>query len=181
MNQLNTDIKLGKTGNSPVLSGTWDPQSGKLYINGSGLRDVLVYDPATESVRAFDFPGPVVDMAFAPSGSRSFVLYSETFDEKALIVNWAYLTSVALPKPADLENWGISQRACWTPDGSQIATWNFEENPDPTLRIFSATREKELFERPNPTYSAAACDNIRLGAVRSRRRLRWRRHPGADP
>ena len=157
MNLLNADIKLRKTGN-PFLSGTWDPRSGKLYLTGSGLPDILVYDPATGSVEGIRSPGPILDLAFAPSGSRAFALISESsLEEQALIVNFTNLTSVTLQKPADLESWGVSQQACWTPDGSQIVTWDPEEAQDETLRIFSAGTEKQLFERPGATFSAAAC------------------------
>ena len=182
VNLLNADIKLRKTGN-PFLSGTWDPQSGKLYLTGSGLPDILVYDPATESVEGIRSPGPVLDLAFAPSGSRAFALISESsLEEQALIVNFTNLTSVTLQKPADLERWGVSQQACWTPDGSQIVTWDPEEAQDETLRIFSAATEKQLFERPGATFSAAACGKtFALGPYVAARRLRRRRNSSADP
>ena len=158
LSQLNADIRASQRSKYPFLAGTWNPRNGDLYVYGSGLRDILVYRPATGQVFTLSPGAPVYDMAFAPRGSRAFIL-QETNSAKGIarIVDFSTGTSVTVPRPASLLGWGPDQRACWTPDGSEIVTWNPVEAQDQTLRVFSPRTGAELFERAGATFSAAAC------------------------
>jgi WD40 repeat protein len=162
LSQLNADLRADlfkpEFASDPALAGIWNPQTGDLYLYGSVLHDILVYRPATAQIFTLNMGNPVPDMAFAPTGSRAFIL-QETGSgaEYARIANFGNGTSVTVPRPADLGGWGIDQRACWTPDGSEIVTWDPTEAQDETLRVFSPKTGAELFERAGATYSAAAC------------------------
>jgi WD40 repeat protein len=159
LSQLNADIRaeLGSSGYTsyPGLAAAWNPQNGDLYLYG--LRDLLVYRPATAQVFTLDMGGAVAVMAFAPTGSRAFILQGTSSGENARIANFSNGTHVAVPRPADLGTWGVDQSACWTPDGEEIVTWDPVEAQDETLRVFSPQTGAELFERAGATYSAAAC------------------------
>jgi len=159
---LNADIRADLFSPSlasyPDLAGTWNLQTGDLYIYGSGLRYILVYRPATGQVFTLNMGDPVRDMAFAPAGSRAFILQeTDSAQGYARIANFSNGTSATVPRPSDLGGWGVDQSACWTPDGSEIVTWDPVEAQDETLRVFSPQTGAELFERAGATYSAAAC------------------------
>jgi WD40 repeat protein len=160
LTQLNAAIRaeLGRSGYTsyPGLTAAWNPQTGDLYLYGA-VRYILVYRPATAQVFTLDMGGAVPVLAFAPTGSRAFILQATSSGEIARIANFSNGTSVAVPRPADLGTWGTDQSACWTPDGDEIVTWNPVEAQDETLRVFSPQTGAELFERAGATYSAAAC------------------------
>jgi WD40 repeat protein len=61
--------------------------------------------------------------------------------------------------PVPLEtNGGPNETACWTPDGSELVTWDPVEAQDQNIRIFNATTGSTLLVRPGGnTFSAAAC------------------------
>jgi WD40 repeat protein len=161
---LNADIQAAVLSRYPGLTGTWDPQAGNLYLYGPGIRGIVVEQPAAGQVRLLNTTGPVSEIAFAPSGSRAVVFLSTTgFQEEALIVNFATLTSMALQKPADLFAWSEDHLACWMPGSTVIATWNPVEAQDETLRVFSAQTGAELFEHSGATFSAAACGATAVG------------------
>ena len=173
LSQLNADIRADQLGKSVLgvltgtadLNGAWDPQSGDLFLYGPGLRGILVFLPATGRIVALRTPAPIFDLAFAPSGSRAFVFAynASSFQGLARIVDFSTGTFVTVQEPASLySGWGINETACWTPDGSEIVTWNPLEAQDQTLRAFSPRTGAELFERPgSTTFSAAACGAIR--------------------
>jgi WD40 repeat protein len=123
---------------------------------------VLVYRPATGEVVTRNLGGPVDDLAFAPSGSRAFIVRETnqiSAPTIAQIVNLGNGARMTVRPPASLRatGWSLSARSCWTPDGSEIVTWNPDEAVDPVLRVFSPVTGAELFERGGATYNAAAC------------------------
>jgi WD40 repeat protein len=143
------------------LAATWDPQTGQLFVYGPDLRGILAYRPAARRVVALSTPAPVNDLAFAPSGSRAWLYTydSASFTGTAQIVSFRTGASITVPPPTSQgPGWGVNEQACWTPDGSEIATWDPLESQDDSLRVFSPRTGAQLYERVgNGPFSAAAC------------------------
>ena len=160
------------------LAGAWDSAGADLFLFGIRIRGILVFHPLSGRTERVSTSGPVTEMAFAPPGTtrdRALVLTStDGFDAQAAIVEFMTGTAVAVSKPGSATAltephgkiyWTAFHKACWTPDGSMVATWNPIEVQDPTMRVFSAQTGAELFERTDATFSAAACgETAKLGS-----------------
>jgi WD40 repeat protein len=155
LSQLNDRIHAVNSYKVPYVDAAWDPHASTLYVYGSSMRDVLAV--SVESIKAVTtaFPETVVAWVPSPSGAQVFALVPSS---TSIGGYRAEIFSHSAP-PVPLEtNGGPNETACWTPDGSELVTWDPVEAQDQNIRIFNATTGSPLLVRPGGnTFSAAAC------------------------